>query len=246
MFRVAIIFLIHTTAAMAEPVSGKARVKDGDTIEIRSQSIRLEGIDAPEKKQPCTDGLGKSFDCGQAVAKVLTEFIKGREIGCEPNGTDKNGRVLAYCFLPDGVEINSWLVAAGYAFAFVEYSDRYVPHEARAKAIGAGLWNGRFSYPWCHRDAEEGKPCRGPDAFDQASPLPRPVGDPKKALAKKPSKGNPLGILNMTSDEFDCAPKYCKQMRSCKEARYHFEVCGDGDLDRDDDGVPCENVCGKH
>ena len=34
--------------AHAETVSGRARVVDGDTIEIKDQKIRLWGIDAPE------------------------------------------------------------------------------------------------------------------------------------------------------------------------------------------------------
>ncbi|WP_109077307.1 excalibur calcium-binding domain-containing protein [Aggregatibacter kilianii] len=39
--------------------------------------------------------------------------------------------------------------------------------------------------------------------------------------------------------------KYCKEMRSCSEAKYHLNVCGEGRLDRDKDGIPCENVCRK-
>ena len=45
-------------------------------------------------------------------------------------------------------------------------------------------------------------------------------------------------------DDFSCDErKYCKEMRSCAEAKYHFNVCGEGRLDRDNDGIPCENVC---
>lgn len=44
---------------------------------------------------------------------------------------------------------------------------------------------------------------------------------------------------------FDCTQKYCKRMSSCAEAHYKFTVCHDSGLDRDKDGVPCENVCGK-
>ena len=32
-------------------------------------------------------------------------------------------------------------------------------------------------------------------------------------------------------------------MSSCAEAKYHLNECGEGRLDRDGDGVPCENVC---
>jgi len=44
---------------------------------------------------------------------------------------------------------------------------------------------------------------------------------------------------------YSCTPrKTCKQMSSCAEARYRLEVCGDGRLDGDHDGVPCETLCG--
>lgn len=243
MFRVAVVFILLASAAIAEPITGKARITDGDTVVIGTTTVRLEGIDAPEKKQSCTDARGKGFDCGKSASQFLADLVKGVEISCEQSGTDQNGRVLAYCFLPDGTDINGKLVAAGYAFAFVHYSDRYVPHEARAKASRAGLWRGRFSYPWCHRDAESGKPCRSADAFAEASPLPGPPNATGKAKPSNSPERRAFGLLDVPLSEFDCAPKYCKQMRSCKEARHHFSVCGDSDLDRDDDGVPCENVC---
>lgn len=47
------------------------------------------------------------------------------------------------------------------------------------------------------------------------------------------------------ADKFDCSKKYCKEMKSCAEAYHYLKVCGREDFDRDGDGVPCENVCGK-
>ena len=47
------------------------------------------------------------------------------------------------------------------------------------------------------------------------------------------------------ADKFDCSKKYCKEIKSCKEAYHYLKTCGRGDFDRDGDGVPCENVCGK-
>ena len=43
--------------------------------------------------------------------------------------------------------------------------------------------------------------------------------------------------------KFDCSKKYCKNMRSCEEACYKFQVCGHYHLDGDKDQIPCENVC---
>lgn len=51
--------------------------------------------------------------------------------------------------------------------------------------------------------------------------------------------------LSAYAAKFDCSPKYCKEMKSCAEAKYKLQQCGMDELDRDGDGVPCENVCGK-
>ena len=37
--------------------------------------------------------------------------------------------------------------------------------------------------------------------------------------------------------------KYCKNMSSCEEAKFYLEVCKYTSLDKDGDGIPCENVC---
>ena len=49
-------------------IVGRASVIDGDTIEIHGTRIRLYGIDAPESRQTCRDGLGREYRCGQCKA----------------------------------------------------------------------------------------------------------------------------------------------------------------------------------
>jgi hypothetical protein len=44
---------------------------------------------------------------------------------------------------------------------------------------------------------------------------------------------------------FDCAEKYCSRMSSCAEAHHKLTVCGQSERDADNDGIPCENICGK-
>ncbi len=39
--------------------------------------------------------------------------------------------------------------------------------------------------------------------------------------------------------------KTCKQMTSCKEAKFYLEECNVQKLDKDKDGIPCESICGK-
>src|SRR5215213_9963631 len=51
------------------PIIGFARVVDGDTIEIGGHRIRLEGIDAPETEQTCSDGKGLPWSCGRIATR---------------------------------------------------------------------------------------------------------------------------------------------------------------------------------
>jgi endonuclease YncB( thermonuclease family) len=43
---------------------------------------------------------------------------------------------------------------------------------------------------------------------------------------------------------FTCgAKRYCREMSSCEEARFHLESCALRRIDGDGDGVPCETLC---
>ncbi|TIP21901.1 MAG: thermonuclease family protein, partial [Mesorhizobium sp.] len=46
-------------------MKGRASVIDGDTVEIASQRIRFNGIDAPESRQHCDDAKGFDYPCGR-------------------------------------------------------------------------------------------------------------------------------------------------------------------------------------
>jgi hypothetical protein len=57
------------------------------------------------------------------------------------------------------------------------------------------------------------------------------------------AKSSTLPASTVTQS-FQCGSKrYCKQMESCEEARFHLNECGRKNLDRDKDGVPCEKLC---
>ena len=48
-----------------------------------------------------------------------------------------------------------------------------------------------------------------------------------------------------SKQKFSCSTvaRYCKDMSSCEEAEFALKQCGKKQLDRDKDGIPCENVC---
>jgi len=136
----------HWNTEPQVPIVGKAWVIDGDTIVISDTHIRLEGIDAPESDQTCTDPIGKTWPCGKTAANQLREHIRGEELTCQRRALDKYNRVIAVCTLPDGSDINAWLVRQGWALAY-GFARTYEFEEAEAKAAKRGVWAGTFVSP---------------------------------------------------------------------------------------------------
>ncbi|MET4687643.1 thermonuclease family protein [Sinorhizobium fredii] len=133
----------------AEAIVGRASVVDGDTIEIRSQRIRLHGVDAPESWQLCGDGDGGSYRCGREAAIALERFLAAsRPARCKIIERDRYGRFVATCFRADGREINRWLVANGNAVDWEKYSGgHYADVQEAARSKGVGIWRGKFQLP---------------------------------------------------------------------------------------------------
>ncbi len=90
-------FMQPPARAPGEPVTGAARVIDGDSIEIAGVRVRLHGIDAPERDQDCRDVNGKSYSCGRASMRALTAAIAGRSVTCTPVQVDQYNRDVARC-----------------------------------------------------------------------------------------------------------------------------------------------------
>ena len=136
-----------------DTVVGRASVIDGDTIEIRGQRFRLQGVDTPEGAQFCQDAKGKDYRCGQVAANALADKIGAGAVSCAPIETDKYGRTVAICRL-GALDLNGWLVEQGLGIAYRKYSTAYVPQEGAAKAAKRGLWAGTFTPPWDWRKGD--------------------------------------------------------------------------------------------
>ena len=130
-------------------ISGKVSVVDGDTIKFGKRTIRLHGIDAPEKKQPCYRD-GRAWDCGMASKNSLTNMVRGSEVSCRITETDKYGRGVGVCTV-NGSDINGLMVMGGWAMAYVKYSSDYVGHEYIARSEKVGIWTSTFDAPWVWR-----------------------------------------------------------------------------------------------
>ena len=141
----------HWPTQSTSTVVGTSYVIDGDTIDISGTRIRLLAIDAPELEQACSDAEGRSWDCGSAAARELRNYVNEQDLKCESSRQDQYRRVLAICFMPDGSDLNAWMVRQGWAVAF-RTTKRYRPEQDEAAAAKRGLWAGAFVMPWEWRD----------------------------------------------------------------------------------------------
>jgi len=112
-------------------------VTDGDTMKVlhgkTAVTVRLYGIDAPEKRQPFAE----------RARQRLSELAFSRTVTVLPRGRDRYGRILASVVLPGNQNLNEILVAEGLAWWY----RRYAPRETRLESIeeaardqGLGLW----------------------------------------------------------------------------------------------------------
>lgn len=104
-------------------------VRDGDTLELLGRAIRLQGVAAPELRDPL----------GAESRAALQRLVLGRTIACAPDGTRTHGRIVAVCSV-DGRDLGAALVAAGLARDCPRFSGgRYAALEQAAAARGAPI-----------------------------------------------------------------------------------------------------------
>lgn len=89
-------------------------VVDGDTFHVAgfSPSVRLWGVDAPERNET---GF---FEAGAA----LSRFIRGRTLKCEIVERDRYGRAVARCHREDGADISALMIDSGAAAEYFRYT----------------------------------------------------------------------------------------------------------------------------
>jgi endonuclease YncB( thermonuclease family) len=162
MFRaIALILALLPQPAAASDPEGRARVRDGDSLDVGGVAVRLFGIDAPERGQNC-DLDGTPWPCGTWAREVLERAIAGQTLRCSSHERDRYDRIVATCTAA-GADIGRQMVLSGAAAAYTRYSDRYLPEEALARAAGRGIWGGRMVPPSEHRGRPAGEAAPAPD-----------------------------------------------------------------------------------
>ena len=144
-----IILLSLSNFVFAKTINGKPKIIDGDTIHIKSNKIRLHGIDAPETKQTCKINDEVWF-CGKQSTKELKNLINKQEVKCITNDVDIYNRFVAICYVNE-ININQWMVKSGWAIAYRYYSTDYIIEEKYARDNELGIWKSEFLKPYAYR-----------------------------------------------------------------------------------------------
>ena len=162
MLRFALLALLVLAPA---PAMAEVRVVDGDTLELDGTIFRLNGIDAPERLQRCGD-----WACGKAATRSLRELVDGKALTCRPISEDGYGRVIATCYA-NGQDIGAEMIGKGLAWAFVKYTDVYVPEELVSKEKAIGVFAADYAPAWEFRD----KRWKRAEAEEQKAPPGCPI-----------------------------------------------------------------------
>jgi endonuclease YncB( thermonuclease family) len=115
------------------PLTGRVQVIDGDTIDMGGVRIRLQGVDAPERRETCRDAAGRDWSCGSWAGEALRALIADRPLACRDLGERTHDRVVAACTL-DGRDLGALLVAEGIVRACPRYARQH-PHSRGYEAI---------------------------------------------------------------------------------------------------------------
>ena len=138
-----VLFLFISNFANAKTIEGLVvGVADGDTITVLDQQkntykIRLQGIDAPEKKQ--------AF--GEKSKQSLHDLVHSKQVRIEYDKEDKYGRIVGKVIVDD-VDVCLQQLVLGMAWHYKKYqneqsvSDRalYSETELKSKSLKLGLW----------------------------------------------------------------------------------------------------------
>jgi endonuclease YncB( thermonuclease family) len=126
----------HTTLCCEDcPTIHVSRVIGGDTLDSPAGRVRLFGVDAPERGQPC-----------YAQATPRLRKLAGNSIRVEAGSreTDTAGRLLFYTYTRHGESIEERLIREGLAQAWSQdgqHRDLLVRLERQARTSGSGcLW----------------------------------------------------------------------------------------------------------
>jgi endonuclease YncB( thermonuclease family) len=144
----AAILLVGGALAEERILTGKCvKVVDGDTLIIECdkarRTVELDGIDAPELKQPW----------GKEVRSFVKNVVGGREVEIEM--LESSDDIVRARVTVNGQDLSEMLVASGLAWVPEDANDDELAElSTKAKGMPCGLWRDADPIPpWDFREA---------------------------------------------------------------------------------------------
>ena len=200
-------------------------VADGDTLDItangQTYTIRLDGIDAPER--------GQAF--GQQARQHLRVLAFSQPATALVQDRDRYGRTVARVIV-GGRDLSEEMVEAGLAWHFVRYSSdrRLAALEQQARQQRRGLWADRSALPpWQYRSDRSAasqlplKP-RSPAARSAALcwPIPWQRVEPRVSRGRMPG----LQLPQLHAGVFQSPGRGGRGLSSPQHVRHRASVAG--------------------
>ncbi|MFC3127218.1 thermonuclease family protein [Pseudoroseomonas globiformis] len=213
------LLLLHLAApVLAAELRGEAvGVADGDTLTLLTPDRQQVRVRLAQIDAP---EAGQPW--GSRARQALADLVFRRSVVVLVMDTDRYGRTVGMVRV-GRLDANAEMVRQGHAWVYRQYlRDRsLLAVEEEARQARRGLWalpEAERVPPWAWRRQQRGG---------------QPVLSPR-----------PQASAAMDAAGFSCGTKrYCREMTSCAEARFHLQQCGLSRLDGDRDGIPCESLC---
>lgn len=177
----AILFMAISSCASAQApgalgkgdqITGTATAVEGSSLDIKSNRIRLWGIDTPERGAWCYRN-GHRWKPMDESTSALRRCVQGKTVTCRVQKIERSWFRMRYtseCWTDDGLDVGECMIRAGFATDYTCLSDgHYRDLETEAKNKRLGLWqcdNGPTTRRWGRQ---------GPNALCE-TPIYRPSG----------------------------------------------------------------------
>lgn len=167
---IVVLLLLSACSARREVLRGEVvGVTDGDTITVlddrkQTHKIRLQGIDAPERKQAFSERSKQN----------LSRLVFGKRVEVHERGRDRWGRILGKVMVappdcpssdcPTTLDVNLAQIESGLAWWYRHFAREQPPEdraayeaaELRAREARTGLWSDPSPVPpWEFRRAKK-------------------------------------------------------------------------------------------
>lgn len=147
-FLILMLILMDPFEALADWSGRVVWVQDGDSLIIlqggEKRTIRLQGIDSPEKGQPFA----------REATQTAIQLAKNRQVTVKEKEKDRYSRIVAQVFLPDGRNLSHVMVEKGMAWRHIYYAKdpRLITLERQARQARLGLWADKAPMPpWVYK-----------------------------------------------------------------------------------------------